>query len=436
MSFHVSSARTASTRALKTVAVLLAVAAASATAASSSQATAEAVANAAALTAKSAQASTSASGHRRNFAARLRRRHRRHRRLARSSAKTVAAAAEASGTARTATRGSVASALKPMDAWRLEQPLDTFLGNYFVSSVYEDPAVSPTAAGAGTAAALDVALGCPSFLSWPDTVDVVLPDPCGSTGGSWAQNGQSILDWNYGCGVFTSNVALATSYTMANGEAFGSSGVAFTVTGTKIKVRSCVGGVEYTIDEKVYHHPGKVHQASCEKYGSCDGTVYIQYFLYDNTGKLLAKTPYMNLFEGAFQLSTSDGTEVASVERSAGWTPWSTECSADRKYTIRYGPGASSAFVAQNERWPVASLVTAMAVRDGYREANGLTRPAACEVVKGIFFFLLLLGLVFGVCVGLYFVREFVINCLRLMFLSIEQRFCPQRMRLPSKYEM
>jgi len=320
-------------------------------------------------------------------------------------------------------------------SWKDAQPLDTAIGHFFVEGFGGQPTLTPPP----VTPALNIAYGCPVLLDWPTEVVVTLPDyTCGHKG-SWGTTSDpptTIMNWSTACNPFTWDLAAPVTYSTANGDKFGTSQTKTTFVGTNVRLRDCLDNVRYTVDEKVYRREGTPDPEACNKYGSCDGTISLQYFLHDGNDRIIGQTAFLGLFQDVFTVVASNGAVIATISRNPGWNPISeVDCDTPRQWTIQYGSGAAAAFPDASERWPIAELVTIISVRDGYRRSSGLMRPSACEVVRGIFTFsFVTLALAMLAAVALFFYHV-LMNRIRAKLVTLEAVLCPKRMKRPAKYE-
>lgn len=320
-----------------------------------------------------------------------------------------------------------------LDTWHDGQPLDTALGHYFASGVTDDIPVAPV----GNLTDLTIMLGCPALMNWPSTVLVTAPDLCSGDGkGVWSEansDPKPIVEWSTSCDMFSRNIAQATNYMMPNGDAFGTSQTATRWVGTNIVIRDCLGKVRFSIDEKVYHQEGHADQEGCKEYGSCDGTVYLQYLIRDQRDYVIGKTAYLKLFQDQFKVFSPDAVEIATVSRG-GWDPYKSDC-GPRSWTVAFSAGATGIWADASQRWLVAEMVTIMTLRDGYRRPSGLMRPSACELSKTVLLFgLALIAFFFFIFAGLIFNYIFL-NRLRIICIKIEANLFPKCMKLPSRHQ-
>lgn len=317
-----------------------------------------------------------------------------------------------------------------LDPWDDGQPVDTALGNYFMGAY-------------GDSTLLDFNLNqtapmndpnCPAPPVLPNTMELVVPDPCVDTGTWSATNGSRVvMDWSSSCGISTPGLAPVLTYANTGGARFATSEKALTLTGTKVRLLDCNGNVRYILEEKIYYRRDKVDPSRCRAYNSCVGTVYFQYFIRGFTGAVVAKTSYLRLFEEQFVIRTKSGRQIASIKRVPGWSPTSTTCGGTpKKWTLDFATDVGG---AQIERWPVAALVTLMTMQDTRRATDGFAWPTGCEVWKSIGLFLLSLLSIFSVIAGAMLFRMLFLNRCQVFLSDLEDRFCPKRMLVPAKFE-
>jgi hypothetical protein len=321
-----------------------------------------------------------------------------------------------------------------LNAWDDQQPIDTQLGILFVGRFANQPTATPPP----SQSSLDVSFACPLLSEWPQVMELDSLDPCGgAAAGNWTAQGDSqastgwLLTWRMTCGIFEGGTAPVVKYVMPAGDLFSSSTILTSLWGNTMGLRDCAGNMKYLIDEKVFHEAGETDPHACETYGSCDGTIWMQYIIRNENNDEVARTSYLHLFQDSFTIQDVRGNVVATVTRVGDWRPHDGQCGS-RKWRVAFpSSGTGGPFSEAADQWPISQLVTMMAVRDEYRAPTGLTRPTACEVLKfGVRFvlFLLFCGLFTG-CTLMFFktwigpVRSFLVN--------LENTVCPARMRKP-----
>ncbi|CAK8997799.1 unnamed protein product [Durusdinium trenchii] len=301
-------------------------------------------------------------------------------------------------------------------------------------------AASPVLPGKGDPA-LDP---CPVLNEWPSKLEIDTPNPCTlSPTGSWTTSEASfdgvplVMSWTQQCSKLGGGLVPITSYTLPSGGVFGSTQPVPSLTGNTFRLNDCVGYTRFFLDEKVYHVPGEPDAHACEIYGSCDGSVFLQFLIRDHAGRTIAHTPYLRLFQSSFNIEDVNGLLVAQVERVDRWNPMSKTCTGEaHKWLVKFPelgiPGASALFPTVADRWPVAELVTIMSTRDGSRLPSGLVAPSLCEVEKtGLLIFSIAFLVIAVGAVAILFVRVGV-SPTQLMCLDLEARFCPRRKRTPA----
>lgn len=328
-----------------------------------------------------------------------------------------------------------------LEAWEDGQPVDTAIGNAIVGHF----ALAPTSTPPPTQAAIDLAFGCPVLLGWPSNLEIEAPDTCRSTwNGSWRATGVEgeLLHWTKSCEIFNRNIAPVITYVMSNGDIFGNSQTLTTLVGTKVVLRDCAWNVKYTILEKSFWQRGKADADACEKYGSCLGTVYLQYVILDKNDEVVAQTAFMNLFQDAFSVVGPGGNEIATAVRMNGWSPMdNSECinpetSDPKTWKIHFSPAAPGIFSSPTEQWPIAELVTMIAVRDTTRMSTGMCEPDVCEISRGIFMGSITFIIACTVFVLWIIFRNFFLFWFIWTMEEFETQFCPRRMATPSKLNL
>ncbi|OLQ00352.1 hypothetical protein AK812_SmicGene17009 [Symbiodinium microadriaticum] len=235
---------------------------------------------------------------------------------------------------------------------------------------------------------------CPILNSWPDKVEIDAPNPCNplASAGGWTSEAPGsgmplVMTWSQQCSKVGASLVPETTYSLPSGGLFGTSRLVPSLMGNTFQLNDCVGYTRYYIDEKVYHVVGEPDAHACEIYGSCDGSVFLQFIIRDHAGRKIAHTPYLRLFQSSFNIEDTSGLVVAHVERIGHWNPMSKMCSTKgHRWLVKFPdltlPGASAVFPTAADRWPVAKLVTIMATRDASRLSSGLVSPSVCEVEK------------------------------------------------------
>mmetsp|Transcript_125944 Transcript_125944/g.317615 ORF Transcript_125944/g.317615 Transcript_125944/m.317615 type:complete len:460 (+) Transcript_125944:196-1575(+) len=328
-----------------------------------------------------------------------------------------------------------------LNPWSDAQPVDTAIGAFLATGLSDSPTVTPLP----MQGSLDIVrAGCPVLLTWPREMHILALDPCGTTSeGSWrdASTEKPIVIYGLSCSPFDGGMAPRVSYSQVEegerGELIAASQMRTTLVGSKIDLMDCAGNLRYMVEEKVFHQKNSVDTESCEKYGSCDGTVWIQYFLRQPNGTAVAQTGYLNIFQANFDIiEPSSGAVMASAERVGDWNPMWKECLGPRKWRLTFAEQPPPGPLAlPTEQWPLASLVTILSVRDASRRSSGLLMPTFCEVWKVtgqvIWILVLVIAGTFGI---LLFLRD-VVPPLTASLYDLELRICPRRMIVPSKYD-
>jgi len=328
-----------------------------------------------------------------------------------------------------------------LDPWNDNQPVDTAIGLFLAAGLADSPTVTPLPLQTGLSI---VRAGCPVLLTWPGEVDIVVPDPCGTSGeGSWrdASSEKPVVMYSSSCSPFNSGLAPRMSYSQVEegerGELFAESQTQTTLVGSKIDLMDCAGNVRYTVEEKVFHQKNSVDRDSCDKYGSCDGTVWIQLFLHQPNGTLVAQTTYLNIFQASFDIvEPNTGAILASAERLGDWNPRATECLGQRKWRLKYAEAPPPGPLAlPTEQWPLASLVTILSIRDSSRRPSGLLNITFCGVWKVTLQAIWSVVLVVFVTFSILLCLRDVIPPLKGSLYELELRICPRRMIIPSKFD-
>lgn len=329
--------------------------------------------------------------------------------------------------------------------WKEMQPLDTALGNYLISGLIAQPTVTPPP----SQSSLDLAFACPALLTWPTEVSVSAPDPCGSTvSGNWTEKkegGPLLINWKTSCidttspGVTPPSTSPVTTYSMPNGDLFGTSQVVQTPWADSIELRDCGGATVFTVTEKIYKQTGKPDESACSKYGSCDGVLYFQYFVADAQGKTVALSPYTTIFQDSFDLTDSAGGLIVTISRN-GWEPndRQPDCSLNpkmRQWDLKYANSPPGIWAAATGQWPIAAMMTMMAARDSQRQPDGRVLWSNCNVLKTTGWVLLGVSIVFCfVCIpmAIYLICSASIS---KFVKDVETKLYPKRMGKPAQYD-
>lgn len=334
--------------------------------------------------------------------------------------------------------GTARHALAPwLEPWNDAQPVDTAIGAILAAGLSERPTYTPPPLQSG----LDlVRAACPLLTAWPSRLEIHAIESCtgGHNKGSWvdATSQDPLAVFQLSCSPLGSIFSPQVTYSTPQGEVLATSHLLASFWGTAVAIADCSGTLRYVFEEKVYKQKGSVDAASCELHGSCDGTVWIQYFLRDTSGMLLAETPYLKLFEDAFDiLEPRTGFRIATAARLGAWHPDSVPCTGPHRWALTYASSPPGFFADFTEQWPIAVLLTVASIRDASRRSSGLLAPSWCEVSKVTLSFCLLFMASATVVVGVVVLLRDARQPCRMWLFDLEKRICPNRMRLPSKYD-
>merc|ERR1719199_424596 len=318
------------------------------------------------------------------------------------------------------------------------QPIDTDIGLQMVGPFFPAPTVTPPP----TQDAVNLAFSCEAILAWPQQLQVSVPKDCGSSWwpygtlgqGSWSATGDNVqaMTWEEECRPWTWFSMLPTvRYNFPSGSFFGYSRTKWTLVGNRMELVDCSLQVAYTIDEKVIKQTGKVDTRACRDYGSCDGTVYLQYMIYDKSMTLVATTPFLTLFQNTFTISDPAGLEIAKITRMGDWKPATPDCSdgaSPTQWLIQYATTPPGVFLNVNNQWPIAEMMNMFGARDAQRRPSGMVFPTKCEVVN----------LILAICFWMWcLVVSVILYCLftriclpplRGRLLKVEQATFPRKM--------
>lgn len=328
--------------------------------------------------------------------------------------------------------------------WKEMQPLDTAVGNYLISGLIAQPTITPPP----SQSSLDLAFACPALLTWPTEVAVSAPDPCGEMSkGNWTGTGSGaslLINWETHCidtvspGLTTPSGSPVTTYTVPNGDLFGTSQVVETPFSDVTELRDCGGATVFTVEEKIYKQAGKPDNTACTKYGSCDGVLYFQYFVKDAGGAVVAMSGYTTIFQDSFDITDSAGGLIVQVSRN-GWSPSDRQpdCSKNPKrrlWNLKYAGSPPGIWAAATGQWPIAAMMTMLAARDNQRQPDGNVLWSNCNVLKSTGF-VVLGGVGICCCVCVPMVIFLVCSASILKFVAdVETKLFPKRMGKPAQY--
>lgn len=340
-----------------------------------------------------------------------------------------------------------------LDSWEDAQPLDTMLGNLVVNRFTDGPTVTPPP----LQSAIALATSCPLLLTWPSNLDIDSPSTCqyvmegnlsnaqgvGPAQASADQGSGQVLSWLKSCAPteMRKSMSYVITYYMPGGDKFGSSFMMPTLTGNYLVLQDCQERLRYTVQEKVYISTSQTHPESCQKHRSCDGTVYLQYFIRDAGNVVVAQTPYLHIFQEEFVVSDPEGFEIATVKRLGGWQPDARDCSAYHenspinKWQVRFAEKPPGLWATKTEQWPIAEMVTMISHQDLWRLPSGLLSPSGCEISRGLSFSfgLLCFFLCSGACTVCF--RHVIADRLYLFFASLENFVCVRKHSKPNRFE-
>jgi len=315
------------------------------------------------------------------------------------------------------------------------QPFDTAMGDWFMKQFVSGPTVTPPP----SQAAINLAYGCPLLLL-PDRIFVEVPTGCPKEDGSagraqkWTDvNYNEQISWQESC---VSGGIADVKYSMPFGDTYSYTRTETSLWGSRVDLIDCGLNKLYTFEEKVFKKTGKVNALACDKFGSCDGTVYLQYFIYDNTGALLGVTPMLTLFQNAFSISDTSGNKIADIFRNGQWTP-KDGCTDYRKDWVIQFASSPAALIIPPKRWVVASMMTIIGMRDEERDAAGMVKSTMCQQATWYAFaisILTFIGLPFFVLFCFYNQLQWLISKFTTFLFRVEDSLFPRTMQKPSKY--
>lgn len=324
-----------------------------------------------------------------------------------------------------------------LDPWQDHQPLDTWIGDRIVAPLLPEPTKTPPP----TELSIRLASSCPLMQEWPEQVIVDAPDPCveghfdSKLSGNWTKpaDGHAVdgstepivlLRWEEVCDMMTFNMDFEplVTWRVPHGDLFGTSQTLTTLVGTNMELRDCMSQPIYTVDEKVYDNAGDI---------------WIQYFLHNESGHMIAESTKFHPFAHQFGVLDRYGTLVAHVIRQGEWVPG--ECDPDagpKRWAISYMQNlpANSPFADPMQQWPIAQMVTMMSLRDVNRRPNGLASPPGCheaKLVSNALSIFLILSFIVG---AVFFFVKYLLLPMRAFMWSMQTRCCPPRMRVSGKH--
>lgn len=316
------------------------------------------------------------------------------------------------------------------------QPFDTRLGDAIASSFLAPPTDTPPP----SQEALNLAYGCPVLLGYPKSMQINAPTGCANESirmGNWSHptDHKQVIQWTETCDLFTAIMPIVT-YATPDGQAFASSRTRFSFFGNTMEILDCGLNLQYTIEEKIYHQTSYTDPDICKKYGSCSGTVFLQYFLRDRLGTILAETPYIKLFQDSFVIQEpGSGLVIATVERVGAWSPWDKCPAWDKLWGLKYAQAPPGIFGQIENRWPIAVLLNMVILRDADRMKTGMVMPSYCEIVNVSILAVVILLLIIIVLVSSLVFYHFCLQRAKIIFYNIEVTCFPHTMYKPSKYE-
>lgn len=316
------------------------------------------------------------------------------------------------------------------------QPFDTAMGDWFMKQFVAGPTVTPPP----SQAAINLAYGCPLLLM-PDRIFVEAPSGCPNKDGSvgraqqWTDvNRNQQIQWQESC---ISGGIADVKYSMPFGDTYSYSRTEFALWGSRIDLIDCGLNKLYTIEEKIFKKTGKINPRACTKFGSCDGEIYLQYFIHDATGATLGVTPMLTLFQNSFSIGDTNGNKIADIFRAGQWTP-RDGCTDYRKDWVVQFASSPAALIIPPKRWVVASMVTVMAMRDEERDAAGMVKATVCQTATWYAFGVTLLtfiGLPFVFIFCFFNQLQWLISLVTNFLFRVEYSLFPRSMHQPSKYD-
>lgn len=322
-----------------------------------------------------------------------------------------------------------------LDSYRDHQPFDTAMGSFLMNQFVEPMTVTPPP----SQSALDLAYGCPALLEFPDSVTVQAPTGCDSARfGAWQNTvgDVDVMKWNEICTPNTHISAFPiVRYALPNGDIFGYSRETPFKGGKSFELLDCGLRVLFTMTEKLVRDKRGMSGEACEKYGSCDGAVYVQYNIHASNGALVASSPYLTLFQDSFKWSSPGGMEIATASRVNGWSPRDVCPAWSKSWLLRMNSGAPPPFNDVTMRWPIAEAVTMFSLRDDLRDNAGVVSVSTCSYKNsGVY-----LGLLIAVtAIVLFLTAVFTVFCHQRvlhMFITVEDKLFPRAVYRASKLD-
>lgn len=247
------------------------------------------------------------------------------------------------------------------------QPLDTAIGDYIQKQFVEPPTITPPP----SQDMLSLYFACP-LLVLPQRFYVDAPSGCSDTGraGAWKDTDQnSLLSWAEKPQAVSD---LDVTFQMPTNDGFGSMTAEFQLMSTKIDFIDCGLNVLYYMTEKVFHAPGHHDPALCDRYGVCDGAIFLKWEIWKQGGGMVAMTGLVTLFQDTFSFAdAATGGTLVTYSRAAAWTPTEKCPGYEKEWVVSVGAGALG---EPGVRWVLGMAITAISMRDETRNLEGIVR--------------------------------------------------------------
>lgn len=244
------------------------------------------------------------------------------------------------------------------------QPFDTAIGDYILDQF----GAGPTAHPPPTQDVLDAAYGCPLFLL-PGTFKVLADPGCKQPrGATWTTTGGDVV-MNY---AETCNPQSFgdTYYTLPIGDLMGYSK---TVTpwqdgmADKFDLFDCGDNHLYTVTEQI----------STRSAAAGGADVFVKWDITTATGAPVGTTLQVPLFSDDWKIVDTIGLPIFTIHRDGAWKA-TDACPDYQKTWVVTAGGSGSPLLLKPNRWIAGVFVTAWAMREQTRQADGFARWSTC----------------------------------------------------------
>lgn len=320
--------------------------------------------------------------------------------------------------------------LNPTDDY---QPVDTRLGDMYFKQ-FVDP---PTATPPPNKDAIALAFGCP-FYVLPAKFKVESPSGCGETRAQkWRDlSGNELGSWQETCLDAGGMVTYKLPPPAGDTNAF--SRTQASASGNKVDIMDCGLNKKFTFIENVFFKTDTKNHMACDRYGSCDGEVILQYSLADAAGNTVAITAMLDLFQDRFSISDTNGNHIANIYRAGRWGPWDGckegEDAYKKDWIVDMG-SSPAGLTGPPVRWVTATFVTIIAMRDEYRKSTGMVGVTPCEGGTMTMLLACFLGIGVGGFLVIWCFQDIVVDKLKQTLMTVEDQFFPRNAMQSGKFD-